>query len=133
MILGDSQLNDEIYSPKFSRKLVNCTTLSALAALVPYRQLNIPDAVLSYNLKLEPSITIPSQLSHSPSKSTGIVYGVSLDQVMGNNGERGLPLPIWHRVEYLRREGMKVEGIFRRSPSSAQLKQIKSLFNQGLF
>jgi hypothetical protein len=116
-------------SPKFAKKLVNVNTLSQLAGLVPYRQLNIPDQVLMHNTKLEPMVTVPDK---PPSSGQARVFGLPLSQLMGTRGENGIPIVILAAVAFISKQGMETEGVFRRSPSSGQLKEVKRAFDDGV-
>jgi Rho GTPase-activating protein 1 len=114
-----------IISPKFFRKIQYIPTLSALAQHVPIAQIDIAPAVYQENLKYESQITVPPAQQSS-------VFGVSLDQLMGGYGESsGIPRVVKDCVEYIREKGMETEGLFRRSPSSALLSQVKDAYNRG--
>jgi Rho GTPase-activating protein 1 len=120
-----------LHSPKFAKKLHNVQTLSQLASLVPFRQLSIPDQVYEYNLTLEPSVTIPSPPTNLPKDDR--VFGRPLQDLMSEIDETRLAIPpiIDHCFGFIRQYGMKTEGIFRRSPSSVELKYVKAEFNRG--
>ncbi|KAG5440892.1 hypothetical protein PCK2_000047 [Pneumocystis canis] len=51
-----------LLSPKFARKIVYVSTLSELAKLVPFRQINVPPDVYTHNLKYESHITLPDTM-----------------------------------------------------------------------
>ncbi|KAF8328209.1 uncharacterized protein EI90DRAFT_3146228 [Cantharellus anzutake] len=116
-----------IISPKFFRKIYYVQTLSALAEYVPLTNLDLPPAAYQENLKYENEITLPTmQKEHSKA------FGVSLDDLMGDYGiSSGIPRVVRDCVDYVRMNGLESEGIFRRSPSSALLKQIKEAYNRG--
>jgi hypothetical protein len=50
---------------------------------------------------------------------------------MGPNGEKGLPKFIQDCIQNLMENGLYVEGLFRRSPSSVMLKQVRAAYDRG--
>ncbi|KTW29881.1 hypothetical protein T552_01085 [Pneumocystis carinii B80] len=118
---------NHLVSPKFSQKMIYVSTLSELAKLVPFRQINVPPDVYAHNLKYESHIT----LSEMSSESVSQMFGLSLSQVMGNEGENGLPRVVKDICAYIREEALMVEGLFRRSPSSILLKQVREAYDRG--
>ncbi|PVF98450.1 Rho GTPase activation protein, partial [Serendipita vermifera] len=120
-------------SPKFYAKIEYVGTLSDLAKHVPITQMNIHPAVYSENLKYEREITIPDGY-----QTASRIFGVSLDELMGHDGESGgIPRPVKEAITYLRTERgdgstpMEEHGLFRRSPSSALLKQVQAAYDRG--
>ncbi|KAH8109293.1 RhoGAP-domain-containing protein [Phellopilus nigrolimitatus] len=114
-----------IISPKFFRKIAYIDTLSSLACHVPLTQIDIPPAVYSENLKHESQISLPTA-------SYSRMFGISLEELMGFDGEKdGLPRVVRDCIQYLRETGLEEEGLFRRSPNSAQLRQVREAYNRG--
>ncbi|KAF8523336.1 hypothetical protein BU17DRAFT_43851 [Hysterangium stoloniferum] len=114
-----------IISPKFFQKIQYCNTLSDLACHVPLTQIDIPPAVYQENLKHEAGITLPIKplTSH---------FGVPLEELMGIHGEKGdVPRVVRDCVIYLRKSGMEQIGLFRRSPLSTTLNQVKAAYDRG--
>lgn len=125
-------------SPKFSKKVTQLYTLSALAENVPLTQIDIPPEVLQWNTKYEAHVTIPEkQASEDQRANSSRVFGVDLVQLMGESGEcGGVPRVVRDCVEAILGDfdGIKpaeVEGIFRRSPSSALLKTAQESYDRG--
>jgi len=50
---------------------------------------------------------------------------------MGYEGERGIPKIVSDAVEFLLENGLKEEGLFRRSPSIHLIKTVKEAYNTG--
>jgi Rho GTPase-activating protein 1 len=122
-----------IISPKFYSKIEYIATLSELATHLPINQMNIHPAVYSENLKYEREITVPSA-----QQSGSRMFGVSLDELMGADGESGgIPRPVKEAIAYLRTERLdgtsplSEQGIFRRSPSSTRLRQVQGCYDRG--
>jgi Rho GTPase-activating protein 1 len=114
-----------IISPKFFRKIVYLDTLSDLAHHVPLTQIDIPPAVYQENLKHERQINMPMPIRAN-------VFGVPLEELMGCDGEKGgIPRVIKDPIQYIRESGMNEEGLFRRSPNSALLKQVQQAYDRG--
>ena len=78
------------------------------------------------------------------------MFGVPLEDLMGYDGEKdGLPRVVRDCIHYLRETGARVscsdqfgflytsfiglseEGLFRRSPNSAELRQVREAYNRG--
>lgn len=125
-------------SPKFSKKVTQLYTLSALAENVPLTQIDIPPEVLQWNTKYEKHVTIPQKVaSHEHSADSSRVFSVDLALLMGEHGELGgVPRVVRDCVEAILGDfdGIKpaeVEGIFRRSPSSALLKTAQESYDRG--
>ena len=122
-------------SPKFSKKVSQLYTLSSLAEHVPLTQIDIPPEVLQWNLRYEKHVQLPPQ--RSSQAGTDKVFGVDLVQLMGEYGENGgVPRVVRDCVEAILGDfdGIRpaeVEGIFRRSPSSALLKTAQESYDRG--
>ncbi|KAG0350968.1 hypothetical protein BG005_009518 [Podila minutissima] len=124
LILGTM---NAVISPKFGAKVHYIDNLSHLARVVPLNQINIPPAVYKHNLKFESTITLPEgQEDHAHR-----VFGAPLERLMGPQGEKGLPVFIQDCISNLIQHGLCVEGLFRRSPSSAMLKQVRAAYDRG--
>ncbi|EGN93953.1 hypothetical protein SERLA73DRAFT_171808 [Serpula lacrymans var. lacrymans S7.3] len=114
-----------IISPKFFRKIIYINTLSELACHVPLTQIDISPPVYQENLKHERQINLPT-----PSRAS--IFGVPLEDLMGFDGEKGsVPRVVKDCIQFLRDTGMQEEGLFRRSPSSALLKQVQDAYDRG--
>ncbi|KAK7690195.1 hypothetical protein QCA50_006846 [Cerrena zonata] len=114
-----------IISPKFFRKITYIDTLSELAYHVPLTQIDIPPAVYQENLKHERQINLPVH-QHAD------LFGVPLEELMGYNGEKGgVPRVVKDCIQFLRSTGMQEEGLFRRSPNSALLRQVQEAYDRG--
>jgi len=123
---------NKIISPKFSRKVTWVKTLSELAGFVPLANMTIPEAVFEYNRKLEYEVVMSppgAPGGRSSSTTDARIFGNSLNALMGENSEHDLPLVVTQCMEYVLEHGKEEEGIFRRSPLSAQLKEAKEKFD----
>ncbi len=126
-------------SPKFSKKVSQLYTLSALAQHVPLTQIDIPPEVLQWNAKYESHVNLPSKASDALAGQDAAdrVFGVDLVRLMGEYGESGgVPRVVRDCVDAILGDfdGIRpaeVEGIFRRSPSSALLKTAQESYDRG--
>ena len=113
-------------SVKFAEKLVYIPRLADLQAHVSLSQLYIPDVVRSYDAKYYgPTVIKPAPSTSGP--TTGQI-GVPLAQLMANGG---LPIILVETAANIRQEGLKVTGLFRRSPSQVTLVQVIEKYNVG--
>ncbi|KNZ62184.1 hypothetical protein VP01_1301g3 [Puccinia sorghi] len=142
-----------IVSWKMSRKIKWVKDLSTLANLVPIHQFSlisiwdthvlvktniilltkkrvcIPPEVYKYNLTIEPSIVVPLPSRQPP------VFKVSLEELMGPDGQNGIPLVIQDSANCIRssdnvKTGMKFEGLFRRPPSLTTTNIIRDAYDR---
>ncbi|CBQ69088.1 related to Rho-GTPase-activating protein 1 [Sporisorium reilianum SRZ2] len=128
-------------SPKFSKKVSQLYTLSALAQHVPLTQIDIPPEVLQWNARYEKHVSLPASPSDPAASGSQPdaekVFGVELSTLMGEWGESGgVPRVVRDCVEAILGDfdGIRpaeVEGIFRRSPSSALLKAAQESYDRG--
>jgi Rho GTPase-activating protein 1 len=79
------------------------------------------------NLNHEREIVVPKdqQAAHR-------MFGVALEELMGPDGEfSAVPPVIRDCVAYLRSTGLNKQGLFRRSPSTAILRQLEEAYDRG--
>ena len=77
------------------------------------------------NLKHERQINLPVH-QHAD------LFGVPLEELMGYNGEKGgIPRVVKDCIQFLRSTGLQEEGLFRRSPNSALLRQVQEAYDRG--
>ncbi|KDQ62796.1 hypothetical protein JAAARDRAFT_171394 [Jaapia argillacea MUCL 33604] len=114
-----------VISPKFFQKISYINTLTELAQHIPLTQIDIPPAVYQENLKHERDIKLPIQTRAN-------LFGVPLEELMGYDGEKGgIPRVVRDCIQFLRDRGLEDEGLFRRSPNSALLRQVKDAYDRG--
>ncbi|KAJ3153394.1 hypothetical protein HDU86_005224 [Geranomyces michiganensis] len=116
----------------FARKVQWVYTLAELGVSVPLNQLHIPDVVREVDARNR-GTKVPQgpPIDDSSSEQLPTVFGAPLHEVMGVNGEKGVPRIISDCIAYIRKEGLAIEGIFRRSPASKQLQHAKRAYNRG--
>ncbi|KAI9203378.1 Rho GTPase activation protein [Polychytrium aggregatum] len=131
-------------SSKFAAKIVWVPNLTHLSSYVPIAQLQIPDVIYEINYTLEETPASSSRhldrvdlvrrsvdLSPHMSANSHRVFGVPLQELMGQDGEKGLPIVLGDCIEFLITEGLEEEGLFRRSPTSSHLQEAKRSYDQG--
>ncbi|OAJ35908.1 hypothetical protein BDEG_20137 [Batrachochytrium dendrobatidis JEL423] len=120
-----------IVSPKFASKLVWVDSLARLETLVPMQKLEMPAAVQEYNQKQEAFGFL--SFSRRPTRQIRTkVFEVGLDVLMGVDGSKGCPSIFLDCVTYIKKNGMDVEGLFRKSAALTALHKAKNLYNEGL-
>ncbi|XP_032044849.1 rho GTPase-activating protein 8 isoform X2 [Aythya fuligula] len=120
---------------KFGKKITYLNYLSDLREHLKYDQLNIPQEVIQHdeNLrrkqkgKLSPVVKIPPPRPPLPTQQ----FGVSLQYIKDKNKGELIPPVMKETVSYLKRKGLQVEGLFRRSASVQTIKDVQKLYNQG--
>ncbi|NXX91707.1 RHG08 protein, partial [Centropus bengalensis] len=120
---------------KFGKKITYLNYLSDLREHLKYDQLNIPQEVIRHdeNLqrkqkgKLPPVVKVPPPRPPLPTQQ----FGVSLQYIKDKNKGELIPPVMKETVSYLKRKGLQVEGLFRRSASIQTIKDVQKLYNQG--
>ncbi|XP_071589383.1 rho GTPase-activating protein 8 isoform X2 [Heliangelus exortis] len=77
--------------------------------------------------KLPPVVKIPPPRPPLPTQQ----FGVSLQYIKDKNKGELIPPVMKETVSYLKRKGLQVEGLFRRSASIQTIKDVQKLYNQG--
>ncbi|NXX57070.1 RHG08 protein, partial [Scopus umbretta] len=124
-----------LISHKFGKKITYLNYLSDLRDHLKYDQLNIPQEVIRHdeNLrgkqkgKLPPVVKVPPPRPPLPTQQ----FGVSLQYIKDKNKGELIPPVMKETVSYLKRKGLQVEGLFRRSASIQTIKDVQKLYNQG--
>ncbi|KAJ3287408.1 hypothetical protein HK104_008629 [Borealophlyctis nickersoniae] len=121
-----------VVSPKFSRKVYAETGLMQFV-VVPLEQLQIPEEVLTIDAQYQsamPASPSPGSRSVAPPVAKH-AFGVKLEDIMGTNGEKGLPRVVSECIEFIRANGLDSEGIFRRSPASTSMQSAKQAYDRN--
>ncbi|PWN45420.1 hypothetical protein IE81DRAFT_190424 [Ceraceosorus guamensis] len=132
-------------SPKFARKIVQCSTLAELGQHVPLQQIELPPEVLTHDLALTKGEEAKASFSTQEAgalDATKKVFGVPLEHLMGESGEYwSIPRVVKDSIEFLRHPLpgsedtgellMDTEGIFRRSPPSSLLRAAQMAYDGG--
>ncbi|KAG0168408.1 hypothetical protein DFQ28_004869 [Apophysomyces sp. BC1034] len=138
-------LANKITSPKFARKLHYMSSLRELANVVPLPSHFIPQPVIHYDTeqktqpKQTPGYTQPRQSTQSLALS--LAFGRSLEDLAKLEGwaDSGvhvnepvfIPKVVLKVTQHLRGCALDKEGLFRKSPSSEELRKVKEAFNRG--
>ncbi|GAA5974664.1 hypothetical protein JCM11641_007047 [Rhodosporidiobolus odoratus] len=113
-----------LLSANSARKLVQASSLNSLADKMGARQfvqIDFPLEVYS----LGPEIKLPSSDPPLPR-----VFGTPLEELTGPDGDR-LPALVRNCFEVLLSQGPDSTGIFRRSPSAANVRILKGAYDRG--
>lgn len=123
-----------IISAKFGKKMMYMNYLHDLRAHLHFDQLSVPSPVLQYDAKLislhKPAYPYKPEEEKEDSVPKTQQFGVSL-QFIKENSNTAIPPVVEQSIQYLRKEGLDVQGIFRRSPSATKLRDVQQKFNNG--
>ncbi|KAG1150458.1 hypothetical protein G6F38_002031 [Rhizopus arrhizus] len=129
---------NRIISPKFARKLHYVSSLSQLATFIKLDSKFISQRVIDYDNQFPNHYNpTPAQARYSFVQSpASLAFGRKLEDLLlidGQTEEDGyVPKVVIQLTEHIRNYGINKEGIFRKSPSSEELRSAKRAFNQGL-
>jgi len=124
-------------SKKFGRKIHNVNRLDDLSPYIRLGQLDIPKDVRDHDEKLvsksrmKPVQSTTSSFYVETEIPRTQQFGVSLKTLIENNVADPIPIVIRTCVEFLRKHALTTEGIFRRSPLSTTIDELKQQFNRG--
>ncbi|CAO3617267.1 unnamed protein product [Cunninghamella echinulata] len=129
-------LANKITSPKFARKLRYLSSLDELKQLIHVAENMIPQPVIDFDNTLP---IVPSTFkvnSVTPAPQVSISFGRSLQDLANLEGwtlksEHPVPKVVYQVIEHIRANGLDKEGLFRKSPSSEELRQVKNKFSYG--
>ncbi|KAJ1779220.1 hypothetical protein LPJ54_001094 [Coemansia sp. RSA 1824] len=112
-------------SQKFFAKITWIDTLAELGRHVPLGQISVPQAVYEYDARVEKGATravVEQPILHTRE------FGVLL--VMP---PQGLPRPVRETLAFVRHNGLRTEGLFRRSPPSTALRAAKDAYDHSQY
>ncbi|KAI8456925.1 hypothetical protein BY996DRAFT_6412012 [Phakopsora pachyrhizi] len=89
-------------------------------------RISIPPKVYKFNLRLEPTIKVPSSR-----RIQTTVFETDLDILIGTNGHQGLLVVLLDSTSCMRQTGLNSEGIFNRPPSSTTLRIFREAYDRG--
>ncbi|XP_067012514.1 rho GTPase-activating protein 1 isoform X2 [Anabrus simplex] len=132
-------------SAKFGRKVMYVNYLHELRQHLHLDQLSIPEEVLRHDERLLQKCKNTNTLQQAQQAVAPVAnvqfhtplptqqFGVSLQFIKENNGGEVIPPVVRQCVEFLSQpDALETEGLFRRSASVSQVKELQATFNQGL-
>ncbi|XP_065054995.1 rho GTPase-activating protein 1-like isoform X2 [Rhopilema esculentum] len=123
-------------SKKFGKKIHNMNRLDELIPFIRLGQLDIPREVRDHDERLiakgksKPAATTSSFYVQTEIPKSQ-QFGLSLATLIENGVADPIPIVVKSCVEFLRQHALTTEGIFRRSPLSTTVEELKRKFNQG--
>lgn len=121
-------------SVKFGKKVMYVNYLQELKEHLHFDQLVVPLPVLQHDAKLVASNRPPYPYSPQEQRDAPLKtqqFGVTLQHIKANSG-RVIPPVVENAVEFLRANALDVEGIFRRSPNAATLREVQKMVDEGV-
>ncbi|XP_047431490.1 rho GTPase-activating protein 8-like [Mugil cephalus] len=124
-----------LISHKFGQKLMYVNYLAELKDHLNYEQLIIPPPVLRHDEKLRadqsgaprPPVNKPPPRPPLPTQQ----FGVSLQYIREKNRGAVIPPVVSQTVSFLKQNGLRTEGLFRRSVRVQIIKDVQKLYNLG--
>lgn len=124
-----------LISHKFGKKLTYVNYLAELRDHLNYEQLAIPPDVLRHDEKLRAAQKggAPPPVKTAPPRPPLPTqqFGVSLQYIREKNRDAVIPLVMSQTAAYLKENGLRTEGIFRRSARVQIIKDVQKLYNLG--
>ncbi|KAI7866426.1 Rho GTPase activation protein [Spinellus fusiger] len=132
-------LANKMTSPKFARKLHYIASLHELQSQVSISNKFIPRSVVKYEQEEAAKGIAQRRQPPLPERKreerVSLAFGRSLEDLAGIEGVIALgtyvPKVILTLTHHLRAFGFDSEGLFRKSPSSKELRLVKEAFNRG--
>jgi Rho GTPase-activating protein 1 len=114
-----------VVSPKFRKKIVHCSTLSALALHMPLEDLLIPPAVYEYDRTRSRDIYVP----YASGKRA---FGVPNPLPIAVSGTHRLPRVLRETTSFLLLDhNLQVEGLFRVNARATTLSILQEAYDRG--
>ncbi|PVV04290.1 hypothetical protein BB560_001215 [Smittium megazygosporum] len=128
-----------IISFKFYKKIFWVGNLYHLKFLVPMKSIIVPQQIKDYDLTVA-QLKVPQEILDKQSElltQKGNLFKISLTELLyggtiPDSKMHLIPEPIIDWVLYLYKNGLNVEGLFRRSPGSIKLNEAKNEYNCGI-
>lgn len=140
-----------IVSSKFAKKIVNVEKLADLAVHLPMGSVVVPELVKMHDEKKGNPPATGSSLGtpgnrarertgvrHSARRRGDVIFGASLIQEADAPGGEAasvneeIPDPVLSLIEYIHAYGIAEEGIFRKSPSTTDIIELKDRLDRGI-
>jgi Rho GTPase-activating protein 1 len=120
-----SEMFSTIVSPKFRRKVVHVSSLSALALHIPIEDLLIPPSAYDRDRKLTPEIYVPYASGRR-------AYGARQPLPTGSDGNLRLPRVLRETSRFVLMEpNVRTEGIFRVNSRAITTEYLKEAYDRG--
>ncbi|XP_078000142.1 rho GTPase-activating protein 1-like [Glandiceps talaboti] len=125
-----------IISVKFGRKVQYVNYLKQLESVINVEHLVIPDVIkehdrkvmAKYQSKIQKNTVAPAQQKvPSPTQQ----FGVPLQFLKEHSKGTVIPKVMKETITFLQEKGLEVEGIFRRCPNAAVVRDVQSRYNKG--
>ncbi|KAK3082350.1 hypothetical protein LTS18_004262 [Coniosporium uncinatum] len=119
------EMFSNIISPKFRRKIVHASSLTALALQIPIEDLLIPPAAYMYDRKLYTDI-------FAPYASGRRAFGARRALPRSLDGRTRLPRVLRETTSFiLLGDNIRTEGLFRISPNAVQKDVLREAYDRG--
>jgi Rho GTPase-activating protein 1 len=120
-----TEMFSTMVSPKFRRKIVHASTLSALALHIPIEDLLIPPSAYYHDRKLSPHI-------YAPYATGRRAFGATKPLPISSDGSVRLPRVLRETTSFLLApENIKTEGLFRVNARAITLDVLKEAYDRG--
>ncbi|XP_071480131.1 rho GTPase-activating protein 8-like isoform X1 [Diadema antillarum] len=130
-----------IVSVKFSRKVTYVHFLSELNDTMDTKKVEIPQLVRDHDDRMVAQYKAKQQAAKPPvtrtdgqdlkTPSQTQQFGVSLEFLREHGETEPIPKVVRETVEYLKRNGLRTEGLFRRCPNAITVKRVQEKYNSG--
>ncbi|KAI1718430.1 rhoGAP domain-containing protein [Ditylenchus destructor] len=123
-----------LISYKFQEKMHYVNTLGELSAGISVSNMNLPQPIIDHDKSISSTSKVPhstsQQLSPHPPRPTQ-QFNVSLQFILDHHPNCDVPPLVTELIDFIRKHGMNIEGIFRRSATVSVVKNLQARIDLG--
>jgi hypothetical protein len=120
-----------LISTKFGKKVNYINRLDELKGYLRLEKLDIPPEVLKHDQQLGAKLAVSNSIfHHSADDLKNKQFGVTVSELRERTGDE-IPVVVQMTIDFITKNALDVEGIFRRSAQSNVMAEAVATFNSG--